>query len=59
MKKEDLRPITYDNRYLKKGYFHQWITKKDEDGSDFIMALVETAEGTIKEVHAASIKFVD
>ncbi len=59
MKKEDLRPIEYDSVHPKKGYFHQWITKKEVDGSDFMMALVETEDGTMKEIYATSIKFID
>lgn len=60
MKREDLRPIEYQTMTNpQKGYFHKWIVKKQEDGSDLAIALFETEDGVIKEMLATSIKFID
>lgn len=64
MKKEDYRTIEYDfspssNRSPKKGLFHKWVTKKEDNGEEFVRALIEKEDGTIDEVHHTTIKFTD
>ena len=60
MKKEDLRPVEYNFQTTpQKGYFHHWLVKKEEDGSDYALAVIEAEDGTIKEILSRSIRFTD
>jgi len=60
MKKEELRPIEYHFKTNpKKGYFHKWIVKKDDMGSEFPVGLIENEDGTMIEIAHSSIKFTD
>jgi len=65
MKKEDYRPIEYgwssysDNQNLKKGLFHSLIKKKEDEGSEYILVLIEDENGSLQEVHKDTIRFID
>lgn len=60
MKKEDYRKIEYkDGRELKEGLFHKLISKREDNGEEFIKVLIETEEGILKEVSKDSIQFID
>ena len=37
-----------------KGYFHKWFERKEEN-----FALVETEDGTLREIPARNIQFVE
>ncbi len=65
--KDELRPVEikliYDTGAFKRGdytlgYFHQFETLADEDGSD-VYALVELEDGTMTETYTTYIKFLD
>lgn len=65
MKKEDYRPIEYGrssfdaSRKPKKGLFHKLITKKEDNGEEFVRALIETEDGKLEEVPYDTIRFTD
>ena len=60
MKKEDYRKIEYkDGREQKEGLFHKLISKREDNGEEFIKVLIETEEGLLKEVSKDSIQFID
>ncbi|MHC5353109.1 hypothetical protein ACYSNX_02800 [Myroides sp. LJL115] len=55
-----LRKVEYSNRgSIFKGFFHQWIIKKDKVGSDISFGLIEDNEGYLIEVSFDLIKFID
>ena len=60
-KQQDLRPIEIGHGYTKirKAFFHQWFKKVDEDGGEYVWAIVELEDGRIHEEGAAGIKFLD
>ena len=59
IKKEDLRTIAYNTTKSKTGYFHHWLKKKDEEGSEYTIAFIEKEDGTTKEMHPTNIQFTD
>ena len=65
MKKEDYRPIEYNRssrsstQAPKIGLFHTLVKKKEDNGEDFYLVLIETENGELKEVHYDTIKFID
>lgn len=59
MKKEDLRKIEYGSYNPKKAYFHHWLIKKDIEGGEYTMALIELEDGSLKEDYPSEIKFID
>ena len=64
MKKEDYRTIEYDidpnyKTESKKGLFHKLLTKKDDYGGEYVMVIIETEDGMLKEVHKETIRFTD
>jgi len=60
MKKEDLRPIEYRTTAIpQKGYFHHWLILKDEEGSEYTKAFIETEDGKTMEVQSSIIQFKD
>ena len=64
MKKEDYRTIeygisSYSETEPKNGLFHKLISKREDNGEEYIRALIETEDGKLKEVHTESIRFTD
>jgi hypothetical protein len=60
MRKDELRPIEYNLTALpQKGYFHQWLIFKDEEGNEYAKALIETEKGTMEEIRSTSFRFID
>lgn len=62
MNNDTLRPVQFSTSQNDTGYFHQWVTKVFDDENykcEHVYALVEKKDGTMKEVHAEAIKFLD
>ncbi len=55
---ETIREIEYSNgKSIFKGFFHRFLIKKDSDGNEVAVALIENIEGNILEVAFGLIKF--
>jgi len=48
----------YEEEYSQDGFFHQWITREEGDGTN-IFAIIELPDGTIKIVQPHVIKFIN
>jgi hypothetical protein len=61
MKQNELRKVkyTFGQPPIFDGSFHQWLTKKDKDGSEYAVGLIEDFNGNIREVEAKYIFFQD
>ncbi len=64
MKKEDYRKIEYGislfgKKEPKEGLFHAHLIKSDGEGGQYFMAIIETEDGELKEVHKETIRFID
>jgi len=59
MNKDELRVVSYtlgDQTY--EGYFHKWVIKKDNFGSEYAMALIEDKiTGAVHEIERSHILF--
>lgn len=59
---EDLRPIEYEQiegGEKLKGWFHRWIQKTDEEGDEYVVALVEDERGAMSYANCESVVFTD
>ena len=66
MKKEDLRPVKfrkyppgYQNQEYVRGWFHMYITLKNDDGSEYLRAYVELEDGTMVQKIVEEMQFTD
>jgi hypothetical protein len=59
MNKDELRKVsyTYGQNTVFEGYFHQWLTKKDSNGSEYAVGLIEDTGGIMREIDSQYIFF--
>jgi hypothetical protein len=59
MKKDDLRKVMYNiTTKPYEGYFHLWLKKMDEFGSEYAMAVIEDKEtGRMHEIPRDGVRF--
>ncbi len=58
--KDELRKVTYsiDGAKVYRGYFHQWLTKKNSVDSEYVEALIEDkVTGIVHEIGREKVRF--
>jgi hypothetical protein len=60
MQKNELRRVTYSygQKEVFEGYFHQWLTKKGQDGSEYAVGIIEDTYGITREIESKYIIFL-
>lgn len=59
---DELRAVEFcklDSGVRVKGWFHRWVKKVKEDGSEYLLALVEDERGSINYAECEKLKFTD
>lgn len=59
MKKDELRKVKYSLGQTFDGYFHCWLIKKDKEGSQYAVGLIEDTSGFMRELESKHIYFQD
>ena len=54
---KELRKVIFENNH--KGYFHEWGTVENNNGSQITIAIIEAIDGKVYTFYPYNIRFVE